>query len=364
MTSMPESPDPPPIACPDSPAEPLPPVALTMGDPAGIGPELCLRLLAMDPGELGARPVLIGSRRLLERVAQAARLPVPDGLRIIGAETDLPPQPAAPVLVDLDSMPNLAADAAAVEPGRVGPAAGRLAAAAVEQAIRMAVAGRVQAVCTAPANKLALHAAGIGFPGHTEWFAARTGARRWCMCFHTDELIVSLVTIHVGYLEVPGLLNPERIAEVIDLTGTFARDLLGRAPRLAVLGLNPHAGEGGRFGAGEEERLVQPGIDLARRAGWQVDGPLPPDTAFIPARRLATDAYVCLYHDQGLIPLKMLAFDRAVNLTLGLPIIRTSVDHGTAFDIAWQGRAQVGSLVAAMRLAARLASATGRQPAG
>lgn len=332
-------------------------VAVTIGDPAGIGPELCLRLLAMDPHELEAVPVVIGSRTILGRVAQTTGLPVPPDCGVAVAGTELPPSWPGPWLVDLDPVSNLAADAAAVVPGRVGPAAGRLAAAAVEQAIRMATAGEVAAVCTAPANKLALLAAGVEFPGHTEWFAARTGAQRWCMCFHTDELIVSLATIHVGYREVPDLIHPERLAEVIGLTGEFAAELLGREPRLAVLGLNPHAGEGGRFGAGEEERLVQPGIDLARRGGWRVDGPLPPDTAFIPARRGVTDAYVCLYHDQGLIPLKMLAFDRAVNLTLGLPIIRTSVDHGTAFDIAWEGRAQAGSLLAAVRLAARLAAA-------
>jgi 4-hydroxythreonine-4-phosphate dehydrogenase len=142
--------------------------------------------------------------------------------------------------------------------------------------------------------------------------------------------------------------------EVIELTADAMQRLRGRPPRLVICGLNPHAGEHGLFGQGEEQQIITPAIEAARRKGWQVEGPLPPDTAFVPARRRRTDAYVCMYHDQGLIPLKALAFDRGVNVTLGLPIIRTSVDHGTALDIAWQGRADASSLIAAVQLAASL----------
>ena len=164
----------------------------------------------------------------------------------------------------------------------------------------------------------------------------------------------SLVTTHIGYHEVAGALSSEAILDAIELTADALQRLRGRAPRLVVCGLNPHAGEHGLFGKGEEERIIAPAIASARAQGIQIEGPLPPDTAFLPQRRETTDAYICMYHDQGLIPLKMLAFDSAINITLGLPIIRTSVDHGTALDIAWQGQANPNSLFEAIRLAARL----------
>jgi 4-hydroxythreonine-4-phosphate dehydrogenase len=162
------------------------------------------------------------------------------------------------------------------------------------------------------------------------------------------------VTVHVGLVQVPALLTTERVREVIDLTADAMRRLRGHEPRLAVCGLNPHAGEGGLFGQREEERIIAPAVASARADGLTIEGPLPPDTAFLPERRRRTDAYVCMYHDQGLIPLKALAFDSAINTTLGLPVVRTSVDHGTAFDIAWQGVANPSSLYEAVRLAALL----------
>jgi 4-hydroxythreonine-4-phosphate dehydrogenase len=171
-------------------------------------------------------------------------------------------------------------------------------------------------------------------------------------------LTCTFVTVHVGYAEVPQLLTQERILDVIELTAEAMRRLHGRDPRLVVCGLNPHAGEHGLFGQREEERLIVPAIEAARARGLNVEGPLPPDTAFLPWKRRATDAFVCMYHDQGHIPVKALAFDSAVNTTLGLPIIRTSVDHGTACDIAWQGKARPDSLYAALRLATRLVGET------
>jgi 4-hydroxythreonine-4-phosphate dehydrogenase len=176
------------------------------------------------------------------------------------------------------------------------------------------------------------------------------------MMLHAPELTVSMATTHVGYAEVPGRLSVERIKDVILLTHEAMCRLRGPEPRLAICGLNPHAGEHGLFGEGEEERLVVPAIQAAEEEGIQIKGPLPPDTAFTAAQRKRFDAIITLYHDQGHIPFKMLAFDTGVNLTLGLPIVRTSVDHGTAFDIAWKGEASATSLFAAIEVAVKLAS--------
>ena len=172
---------------------------------------------------------------------------------------------------------------------------------------------------------------------------------------YSDQLTVSMVTTHIGYHEVPGRLSVERVLNVIELTAETMRSMLGRSPRIGVCGLNPHAGENGLFGQDEEEKFVAPAVAEARRRGLDATGPLVPDAAFTAGMRKKFDAFVCLYHDQGHIPFKMLAFDTGVNLTLGLPIIRTSVDHGTAFDIAWQGKADPTSLYSAIRVATQLA---------
>lgn len=323
-----------------------PRIAVTMGDPAGVGPELCLRLLAESPLHAVAVPVVFGDLAVLEAVAIACGLP-------------RPPATVAPDALGEVDVPAVV-DFAAIRvepfrPGRVSAEAGRAAFRYIEAAIREALAGRVDAVCTAPIHKESLAAAGVPFPGHTEIFADRTGAPRHAMMLTAPEITCSLVTAHVGYGEVPGLLSIDRIVDTIELTAEAMGRIRGRPPRLVVCGLNPHAGEHGLFGDGEEERLIGPAVDRARASGIDVEGPLPPDTAFFAARRRRTDAYVCMYHDQGLIPLKALAFDEAVNVTLGLPIVRTSVDHGTAFDIAWKGEASPASLFEAFRLAARLA---------
>jgi 4-hydroxythreonine-4-phosphate dehydrogenase len=202
-----------------------------------------------------------------------------------------------------------------------------------------------------------LRAAGVTLPGHTEIFAQRTGAERHCMMLTSASITCSFVTAHVGFADVLTQLTEQRVVDVIELTAAAMRTILGRPPRLTVCALNPHGGESGLFGNLEEQRIIEPAVAAARAAGFDVSGPLPPDTAFLPARRVATDAYVCMYHDQGHIPLKALAFDEAVNITLGLPIIRTSVDHGTALDIAWQGKASVTSFRQAVKLAAKLCHA-------
>ena len=314
----------------------LPRIAVTMGDPAGVGPELCLRLLAEKSLEKLCLPVVIGDAGVLSRVAEELQFPLPRGENVI----------------DLAVV-----DAAKVTPGVVSSYCGEAAYRYILHAIELAQRGEVQAIATGPINKEALHAAGYSYPGHTEIFAEHFAAERSCMMLTSEEITCSLVTVHVGFHEVPALLTTERILEVIELTADALRrlrDLNNRQPRLIVCGLNPHAGEHGLFGNREEERIIEPAVLAARERGYEVHGPLPPDTAFLPTRRKETDAYICMYHDQGLIPLKALAFDSAINTTLGLPIVRTSVDHGTAFDIAWQGQASAASLVKAVEMAVRL----------
>lgn len=327
----------------------MPRIAVTMGDPAGVGPEICLRVLTDSHLLRLCVPVIVGDYAVLARVAERLDLPLPSQVLDWEAWRQAADQVDRPCIVDLGAI-----DAAEVEPGRVSAATGRAAFAYVQRAIDAALAGQVAAVATAPLHKEALFAAGIRFPGHTEIFAARTQATRWCMMQYSEEITCTFVTVHVGYKQVPALLTTPRILEVIELTADALTRLRGRPPRIAVCGLNPHAGEHGLFGEGEEERIILPAIEAARAQGIAVEGPLPPDTAFLPTRRQTTDAFVCMYHDQGHIPVKALAFDRAVNTTLGLPIIRTSVDHGTACDIAWQGKASADSLRSAVQLALRL----------
>ncbi|HVM60774.1 MAG TPA: 4-hydroxythreonine-4-phosphate dehydrogenase PdxA [Verrucomicrobiae bacterium] len=325
-------------------------LGLTMGDPAGVGPELCARALR-EPSVLRACvPVLFGGAGVIKRLAQAG-LPVPGCRTVSLAEWEKGGTIGEPLIVDCAAM-----DAASFRVGAISPACGKAAFAWIEQAIRAAMAGRIAGVVTAPVHKEALRLAGVPYPGHTEIFTALTGAKRSCMMLRSDVLTVSMVTTHVGYAEVPRKLSTERILDVIELTDEAMRRMLGRAPRLAVCGLNPHAGEHGLFGQHEEEQIIQPAVQRANGNGIAAEGPLPPDAAFTPSQRKRFDAIVTMYHDQGHIPFKMLAFDTGVNVTLGLPIVRTSVDHGTAFDIAWKGVADPRSLYAAIRVAVDLAS--------
>lgn len=324
----------------------LPLLAVTMGDPAGVGPELCLRLLTAPEITALCRPVIFGDADVLRRVADVLAWAF-DEAWIAETWAEAGARPAS-----IWHLPTPGAEF--LRPGVFTADTGRASFYFIEKAIEAVKAGAVSAVTTGPINKEALHAAGIDFPGHTEIFAERTGAARWCMMQYSPEVTCTFVTCHVGYREVPGLLTTERILDVIGLTAAALKNLGHPEPKIVVCGLNPHAGENGLFGDGEEERIILPAVKAARAQGLAVEGPLPPDTCFIPARRRVTDAFVCLYHDQGHIPLKALAFDSAVNTTLGLPVIRTSVDHGTAGDIAWQGHADPGSLFAAARLAVRL----------
>ena len=306
-----------------------------MGDPAGVGPELCLRLLADKHVREFCVPIAFGDLEILNCVANHLGWSEPNPSDVLNLNRET---------------------ASGIAPGKVSASCGAAAYRYFTFAIDEALAGRVDAITTCPINKESLHAAGFPFPGHTEILASRTNAERSCMMLTSPEITCSLVTVHVGYGEVPAMLTTESILDTIELTAIAMERIRGKKPRLLVCGLNPHAGEHGLFGNREEERLIVPAIAAAKAKGIDVFGPLPPDTAFLPKFRKTSDAYICMYHDQGLIPLKALAFEEAVNVTLGLPIVRTSVDHGTAFDIAWQGRADVSSLIHAVQLAAKLAT--------
>jgi 4-hydroxythreonine-4-phosphate dehydrogenase len=325
-----------------------PVIAITMGDPAGVGPEVCLRALASEEVARICSPVIFGDASVLRACAAKTGLPF-DATVISGKDIAAATRPG---VCDLGVI---APDA--FTPGTISAATGHAAFTYVNRAIDAALAGSIAAITTGPLNKEAMHMAGFHFPGHTEIFASRTNTARSCMMQYSEEITCTFVTVHVGYTQVPALLTKERILDVIELTAAGLARIRGRKPKLVVCGLNPHAGEHGLFGDREEERIIAPAIEEARARGHDIEGPLPPDTAFLPWKRKVTDAFVCMYHDQGHIPVKALAFDSAVNTTLGLPIIRTSVDHGTALDIAWQGKANASSLFSALRLAAKLAGA-------
>jgi 4-hydroxythreonine-4-phosphate dehydrogenase len=288
----------------------LPRIGITVGDPAGIGPEIALKAAAHTDVVGVCEPVLYG--------------------------------------------PSTSDDLAAFECGRISARAGKAAYDAILAAVADAQAGRIDAVATAPINKEAFAAAGVPWRGHTELLAHLTGSSRFAMMFYADELRVVLATVHIALSEVPGALTPELLDATIALTASELPRFGHSRPRLAVAGLNPHAGEHGVIGR-EEDEMMSPVIEGCRGRGIDVSGPFPADTIFLRAMKGEFDAVIACYHDQGLIPVKMAAFGRAVNVTLGLPIVRTSVDHGTAFDIAGQGIADPGSLIEAIKLAARLA---------
>ena len=318
----------------------LPSIAISIGDPAGIGPEIALKA-ALDPGlRQRCRPVLVGSRRLLERVATRLGLALPDDILDVPVE-------------------GFAADT--VVPGRLQAACGLASARYVFAAMEGCLTGRFAALATAPINKAALHAAGLPWPGHTEMLAEKCSGKRGSyasagevMLMYDRRIAVALVTCHQSLASVPATLSTAGIVHTGRLLAEALRRLRRREPLIGLCGLNPHAGENGLFGD-EEARLIVPAVTALRAAGLAVEGPLPPDTAFTASNRQRFSGYVVMYHDQGLIPFKALAFDAGVNITLGLPLVRTSVDHGTAFDLAWQGTAKHGSLVEAVKLAIRLA---------
>ena len=326
-----------------------PVIAITMGDPAGVGPEICLKALNDRRTLEVCTPVVVGNAQVLETLA--GRLGIPFAAeKLHPDDVSQPFAPAGPTVVDMHII-----SIDEIIPGKVNAACGHVAYDYVAFAVDRTMAGHFDAITTAPVSKEALHKAGIDFPGHTEMLENLTRASGAVMMLHSPRVTVTLVTAHVALKDVAGSIKVHLVAQAVRQTHKAMMQITGRAPRIAVLALNCHAGEAGMFGD-EEERIIVPAISAVRSEGLDVDGPLPPDTAFTKAALDRYDAHVCMYHDQGLIPFKTLSFEEGVNVTLGLPIVRTSVGHGTAFDIAWQGRADHSSLVSALLLAASLAS--------
>ncbi|MBD9660229.1 D-threonate 4-phosphate dehydrogenase [Pantoea sp. PNT03] len=322
-------------------------IAITMGDPAGIGPEIIIKALA--EGELAGVPaVVVGCANTLRRVMGLHVTPQAE-LRVLDQVKDAH---FAPGMINVIDVP--LADAAALQPGVVQKAAGDLAWRCVKRATELALAGDVQAIATAPLNKEALHSAGHIYPGHTELLAQLTNTKNYAMVLYTDKLKVIHVTTHIALRKFLDTLNGERIQTVIGMADSFLRRVGFDQPRIAVAGVNPHAGENGLFGD-EEITIVAPAINAMKAQGIDVSGPCPPDTVFLQCQEGQYDMVVAMYHDQGHIPLKLLGFYDGVNITAGLPFIRTSADHGTAFDIAWTGKANSASMAISIKLAMQLA---------
>jgi 4-hydroxythreonine-4-phosphate dehydrogenase len=317
--------------------------ALTMGDPAGVGPEIVVKLL--NGLWQGLAPVVIGDARHLREVSNQLGL----GMQVV------PLQQVGQARSNGDTIEVLEVGSPLVDvpTGNVDAACGRAAFAYIERAIALAVAGEVDAIVTAPINKASLGLAGIDYPGHTEMLTVLGGAERTAMMLANDELRVVLVTIHCSMREALDLITMDTELATIHLAHEGARQFGIERPRIAVAGLNPHAGEDGRFGR-EEIDVLQPAIARAQTQGLDVSGPWPGDTVFMRARQGEFDVVVAQYHDQGLIPVKYLGLAQGVNVTLGLPFVRTSPDHGTAFDIAGKGIADPASLHSALTQAHRL----------
>ena len=324
------------------------PLAITMGDPAGIGPEIIAKFFAAG---VSAPAIIIGDAGCLERAIKALSLP-------LAVQTIQTPTEAryAPDVLNVLVKSNLPAD---LPLGRIDARAGKAAYDYITAAIDLAINGQIAGMVTAPIHKEALKAAGIPYPGHTEILADRSGTSDFAMMLANDELRVILVTIHVALKSVPDLITKARVLKTITLAHAACRAYGIAEPRIAVAGLNPHAGEGGLFGH-EEETDIIPAINEAVSKGMKVSGPFAGDTIFMRARRGEFDIVVAQYHDQGLIPVKYMGIEQGVNVTIGLPFIRTSVDHGTAFDIAGKGCADASSLAYAFeqaRLLQKVASA-------
>ncbi len=325
-------------------------IAITMGDPAGIGPEVVLKALRSPSVYERCRPLVVGDRRILER----ATTWIPGTAFDYDGVTEPARGRYVPGTITLWDLHNAPPDAC--PPGAVRAAGGRAAVEYVVHACDLALAHQVAAVVTAPLNKAAMQLAGFAYAGHTELLAERTGAERVSMLLVSPKLRVVHVSTHVALQEAIRRVTPERVGETIELAYQACRALGIAEPRIAVAGLNPHASEGGLFGH-EEAEAILPAVLAARRRGMNVSDPQPPDTIFLRALHGEWDIVVAMYHDQGHIPMKLLAFDSGVNVSVGLPIIRTSVDHGTAFDIAGTGQAREESMLQAIEVAVRMVHA-------
>jgi 4-hydroxythreonine-4-phosphate dehydrogenase len=318
-------------------------LAITMGDPGGVGPEIIVR--ALNTSEIGnCSPIIIGDAPVMEEAMELLNLS--KKLRIIKSPKESEPVEGSFDLIDMGMIK---------KSGKNRPSAGggRACVSYIKKAVELAVNKQVNGIVTAPISKEALKMAGFTWPGHTEMLAELTNTKDYTMMLVGGPLRVILATIHTALRNVPDLITKQRIVKTIRLAKKASDMLKIRNPRIAVAGLNPHAGEAGIFGDEEIKKII-PAVKEAVKKGIPVSGPFPPDTIFYKAYKGDVDIVVCMYHDQGLIPLKMIAFDTGVNVTVGLPFIRTSPDHGTAYDIAWRGIANSSSMIEAIKLAAML----------
>jgi 4-hydroxythreonine-4-phosphate dehydrogenase len=316
-------------------------LAITMGDPGGVGPEIIVRAIASEEIRGLCTAIVIGDRSVMEEALRLVDLPL--RLKVIANPGKSNPSPDIIELIDVCALREF-------EKGRPTTEGGRACAAYIRTAVKLALDKKVEGIVTAPISKEALKIAGMKWPGHTEMLAELTGTADYAMVLAGGPLRVILVTIHTALKNVPALLTRENVLRTVRLASRACRMFGLKNPRIGVAGLNPHAGEAGIFGD-EELRAISPAVEEARKDGIPVSGPFPPDTIFHRAYQGDFDMVVCMYHDQGLIPLKMIAFDKGVNVTVGLPFVRTSPDHGTAYDIAWQGVANPSSMIEAIRLA-------------
>lgn len=324
-------------------------LAITMGDPSGIGPEVVLKALTHEDVFERCRPLVLGDKRILERAGKAVGW-VPD-FEVVSSPDRAGFDSSQVTLIDLKNAPPEECPL-----GELSAISGGAAVDYVFLGCDLATAGSVDAVVTAPLNKAAMHMAGHNYAGHTELLTERTNAQKVSMLLIGPNLRIVHVSTHVALTEAIRRVTPKRVEEVIQIAHDSCVALGIPKPRIAIAGLNPHASEGGLFGD-EEERLIEPAIRAARERGLDVSDPQPPDTVFLRATKGIYDIVVAQYHDQGHIPMKLLAFDSGVNVSVGLPIIRTSVDHGTAFDIAGKGIASESSMLAAIDVAIQMTNA-------
>ncbi|KMP12250.1 4-hydroxythreonine-4-phosphate dehydrogenase [Candidatus Nitromaritima sp. SCGC AAA799-C22] len=333
--------------------EDRPRIAVTMGDPAGVGPEIIVKSFQDDSIHGFSRPLAVGDATCLRETALqfAPCLTV----RPIASPQEAAFAPGTLDVIDLNNVP------AGLATGQPGPEGGRAAVEYIRAAVDLAMDQRVDAIATAPINKESIHRAGFNHPGHTELLAEYTGAENVALMLAGDALRVVLVTTHVPLDAVKKLITRERVTATLRLAHRWLMEHVTDSPRIAVTGLNPHCGDGGIFGE-EEQSTILPALETARREGIEAAGPFSADALFTRLKPNEYDAVVTMYHDQGMIPVKMANRGKSVNVTLGLPIIRTSVDHGTAFDIAGKGSACADSLKTALRTAAQLAKPTAVRP--
>jgi 4-hydroxythreonine-4-phosphate dehydrogenase len=324
----------------------LPAIGITMGDPAGVGPEIIIKAFADESLHQTCTPVVLGDPQLLQERMECTGRRV--SLNIIERAPEAKGAAGTMDVIGLSRLKDR------IIPGHPVIEGGRAMVRYILEAVNLIRDGSIQAMVTCPINKALMHQAGYHYEGHTQMIAHLTDAKHYVMMLAGSKLRVALATIHVSLREVASVLKEETVFSTIRVTcESLKRDFGCRHPTLAVSALNPHGGESGLFGT-EEDMIIEPAVRRARAQGYPVVGPFPADTLFFKAASGQYDAVVAMYHDQGLIPLKLLHFSDAVNVTLGLPIVRTSVDHGTAYDIAGTGQADPSSLMAAIRLAAQI----------